>query len=127
LRERLREHVAKVEAERAKSVPDEGLIAVLGARDESIRVRHRTRPKATEEHTMKAEKSKPAGTLSTTTETLLRELRDECQNVVDLIHRLEARPRSARARDEILGELSAAVLHLHVHTKGLDEFLCQVD
>ena len=76
---------------------------------------------------MKAAKSKSAGTLSRTVETLMRELREECQTVVDLIHRLEARPRSARERDEILGELSAAVLHLHVHTKGLDEFLCEAE
>ena len=76
---------------------------------------------------MKAAKSKPVRTLSSTAETLLRELRDECETVVDLIHRLEARPRSARERDEILGDLSAAVLHLHVHTKGLDEFLCDTE
>ncbi len=73
---------------------------------------------------MKTAKPKPARALSSTTETLLRELRDECQTVVELISRLESRP-TARERDEILGELSAAVLHLHVHTKGLDEFLCE--
>jgi hypothetical protein len=74
---------------------------------------------------MKTAKPKAARALSSTTETLLRELRDECQTVVDLINRLESRPLTARERDEILGELSAAVLHLHVHTKGLDEFLCE--
>ena len=76
---------------------------------------------------MKVAKSKPASVVSSTADTLLRELREECETVVDLIRRLEARPRSARERDEILGELSAAVLHLHVHTKGLDEFLCETE
>ena len=76
---------------------------------------------------MKAAKSKPVGALSSTAETLVRELREECETVVDLIRRLEARPRSARERDELLGELSAAVLHLHAHTKGLDEFLCEAE
>ena len=73
---------------------------------------------------MKTAKSKPAVALSSTTETLLRELREECETVVDLIRRLEARPRSARERDDLMGELSAAVLHLNVHTKDLAAFLC---
>ena len=76
---------------------------------------------------MKTAKPKPARALSSTTETLLRELREECQNVVELINRLKARPQGARERDEILGELSAAVLHLHVHTKGLDEYICEAE
>jgi len=58
---------------------------------------------------------------------LLRELRAECENVVRLIRRLETHPRAERARDEILGELSAAVLHLHAHTEGLDDFLCSLE
>ena len=74
---------------------------------------------------MRALKRKTAGVPSRATETLLRELREECENVVALIRRLEAGPGSERERDEILGELSAAVLHLHTHTKGLDEYLCE--
>ena len=65
--------------------------------------------------------------MSETAQTLLRELREECENVVALILRLEAGPHSERERDEILGELSAAVLHLHTHTQGLDEFLCETE
>jgi len=61
------------------------------------------------------------------TDVLLAELREECERVAALIHRLEKNPASERERDEILGELSAAVLHLHVHTAGLDEFLCEVE
>lgn len=74
---------------------------------------------------MKAERARRPRSLPSTTVTLLRELREECENVVALIRRLEAPNRSARERDDILGELSAAVLHVHVHTKGLDAFLCE--
>lgn len=74
---------------------------------------------------MKAVKRKSVAAPSYATETLLSELREECENVAALICRLEGGPRSARERDLLLGELSAAVLHLHTHTKGLDEYLCE--
>jgi hypothetical protein len=74
---------------------------------------------------MRAVKRRMVGVPSRATETLLHELREECENVIALIRRLDAAPRSPRERDEILGELSAAVLHLHTHTKGLDEYLCE--
>lgn len=73
---------------------------------------------------MKAAKRKDLARSRGTTDVLLRELREECENVVRLIRRLEAWP-SERERDEILGELSAAVVHLHSHTESLDEFLCE--
>jgi hypothetical protein len=77
---------------------------------------------------MKAAKRKETGVqLSPTAEVLLSELREECDCVSALIRRLEAQPISERERDEILGELSAAVLHLHTHTAGLDEFLCEAE
>ena len=63
----------------------------------------------------------------TATDILLTELREECERVAGLIRRLEDSPVSERVRDEILGELSAALLHLHAHTAGLDEFLCEVE
>lgn len=76
---------------------------------------------------MSAVKRKAAAMPSRTTDVLLGELREECERVVALIHRLETQRVSERERDEILGELSAAVLHLHTHTAGLDEFLCEVE
>ena len=77
---------------------------------------------------MRAVKRKAAAPVpSHTTEVLLAELREECECVVSLIRRLETKPTSERERDEILGELSAAVLHLHTHTAGLDEFLCETE
>ena len=76
---------------------------------------------------MKAARKKRAPEVSRTAEILLRELREECENVVQLVRHLEAGVKSSSERDEILGELSAAVLHLHTHTDGLDEFLCEVE
>jgi hypothetical protein len=53
----------------------------------------------------------------------LAELGEECARVLLLLQRLA----KARAMDtdasEILGELSATVLHLNVHTKGLDKII----
>ncbi len=70
---------------------------------------------------MKAAKRKTAQT-SRTAEILLKELREECERVVALIRRLEKGAASG-----LIGELSAAILHLHSHTAGLDEFLCEME
>lgn len=76
---------------------------------------------------MRAVKRKETeASLSSTTDVLLSELREECEHVSALIRRLESKPLSERERDEILGELSAAVFHLHTHTAGLDELLCEI-
>lgn len=76
---------------------------------------------------MKAARKRGPNTQPRTVEVLLRELREECETVTALIRRLEKRRLAEAERDEILGELSAAVLHLHTHTAGLDEFLCESD
>jgi hypothetical protein len=76
---------------------------------------------------MRAVKRKSLSPPSHTVEVLLRELREECEQVVDLIRRFESGAGSAHDRDEILGELSAAVVHLHAHTQGLDELLCETE
>lgn len=73
---------------------------------------------------MRAANRRERGAVSPTTQVLLRELRGECERVVGLIRRLERSKLTEAERDEVLGELSAAVLHLHTHTDGLDEFLC---
>jgi hypothetical protein len=76
---------------------------------------------------MKAARKRESPPPPSTAEVLLRELREECENVAGLIRRLEKGRLSEAERDEILGELSAAVLHLHTHTAGLDEFLCEAE
>jgi hypothetical protein len=72
-------------------------------------------------------KKRDSATPPTTAEVLLRERREECENVAALIRRLEKKRLSETERDDILGELSASVLHLHTHTAGLDEFLCEAE
>ena len=56
-----------------------------------------------------------------TTGTLLEELREECQTVSKLLAQLELPSLQEEQIDDLLGELSAALLHLHEHTRGLDE------
>ncbi len=76
---------------------------------------------------MGAAKSNAVDLPSSTVDVLLSELREECERVAALIQRLENRPDSTKEKDELFGELSAAVLHLHTHTAGLDEFLCEAE
>ena len=73
---------------------------------------------------MGAAKSNTVDLPSRTVDVLLSELREECEHVAALIQRLEKCPDSTQEQDELFGELSAAVFHLHTHTAGLDEFLC---
>ena len=61
--------------------------------------------------------------LSPGTATLLTELGEECQHVVKLLTRLELPGLKETQVEAILGELSAAILHLHEHTRGLDAML----
>lgn len=77
---------------------------------------------------MKAVKpqSKPSN-LSVKTETVLLELGEECRRVVRLLDQLEASTLTEAQRETVLGELSAAVLHLHGHTRGLDSLIDRED
>jgi len=50
----------------------------------------------------------------------LSELGEECARVLLLLQRLARARAQGRDVSEVLGELSAIVTHLHVHTKGLD-------
>jgi len=64
-----------------------------------------------------------AGYVSRRTATLLEELREECQNISKLLAQLELSGLQDEQAEDLLGELSAAILHLHEHTRGLDERL----
>lgn len=61
--------------------------------------------------------------LSAKTETLLLELGEECHRVLKLLAQLEISTLTEAQREAVLGELSAAVLHLHEHTRGLDSII----
>ena len=73
---------------------------------------------------MKAVKLKPRSTnVSAKTETLLLELGEECQRILKLLAQLEMPTLTEPQRETVLGELSATVLHLHEHTRGLDSII----
>ncbi|MFN3476950.1 MAG: hypothetical protein ACK4Z6_05290 [Candidatus Methylomirabilales bacterium] len=73
---------------------------------------------------MRALKQRPkASSLSPRTVTLLTELGEECQRVLKLLAQLEMPGLREAQVEAILGELSAAVLHLHEHTRGLNEII----
>ncbi len=76
---------------------------------------------------MRATRLKDVGMPSRTAQVLLRELREECENVVALVRRVEDPGLSRGERDDLLGEISAAVVHLHAHTDGLDELICEME
>jgi hypothetical protein len=58
--------------------------------------------------------------LSPRTMTLLNELGIECQHILKLLAQLEMTGLSRAQVEDVLGQLSAAVLHLHEHTRDLD-------
>ncbi len=76
---------------------------------------------------MRAAKRKEVGVSARTAQVLLRELREECENVVALVRRVEDPRLLPSERDDLLGEISAAVVHLHAHTDGLDELICEIE
>ena len=53
----------------------------------------------------------------------LAELGEECSRVVRLLRQLAKRRALGRDTAEAAGELGAAIIHLHVHTDGLDDLL----
>jgi hypothetical protein len=56
-------------------------------------------------------------------ESELAELGEECARVLLLLQRLAKARAEGHDVSDLLGELSATVLHLHAHTKGLDELI----
>ena len=62
-----------------------------------------------------------------TIERELAELDEECARFRRLLQRLGAARRAKKDTGAILGELGTSVLHLHVHTKGLDELIDDIE
>lgn len=56
---------------------------------------------------------------------LLDELEEELQNTLKLLSQLKMEGLTQSQRESILGELSAAVLHVHEHTRGLEELIME--
>ncbi len=56
---------------------------------------------------------------------LLDELEEELQNTLKLLTQLKMEGLTQDQVESILGELSAAILHLHEHTRGLEELIME--
>ncbi len=52
---------------------------------------------------------------------LLAELGEACQQVLKLLAKLEMPGLSEKQVDDLLGDLSAQILHIHEHTRDLDK------
>jgi hypothetical protein len=61
--------------------------------------------------------------LSKTLTALLGELGDECQTVQRLLAQLQVNGLSAEQVEDILAELTASIVHLHVHTADLQDLI----
>jgi hypothetical protein len=73
---------------------------------------------------MRTTEAKPIDSyVSRRTTILLGELRDECENVLKLLAQLELPTLQEDQAEDLLGDLSAGILHLHAHTRGLDELI----
>ncbi len=59
--------------------------------------------------------------LSKTLKVMLKELKDECLEFVKLTNQLELDNLTEEQIEEILGELTASVTHLSIHSKIVKE------
>lgn len=69
------------------------------------------------------EKTHKISYVSPTTATLLTELGEECRHILKHLSQLEQPGLGEDQVETILGELSAAILHMHEHTRDLDSLL----
>jgi len=72
---------------------------------------------------MKVSKIEEEAIVSRRLGVLLDELNQELQNTEELLAQLKVKGLTQEQVELILGELSAAISHLHEHTDGLDELI----
>lgn len=65
--------------------------------------------------------------LDKTLKSLIDELEDECLHVVSLIEALKIKILTEDQREDILGELSASLSHLKIHSNELEEAIDKTD
>lgn len=58
--------------------------------------------------------------ISETLKTLIDELGEECQHVISLIDALKEKSLTEAKRESILGELSATLSHLKIHSNEVE-------
>jgi hypothetical protein len=61
--------------------------------------------------------------LSETLTVLLDELGEECQHTLRLLAQLQVNGLSSEQLEDILAELTASIVHLHVHTADLQDLI----
>ncbi len=61
--------------------------------------------------------------LSETLKALLDELGEECQNILRLLAQLQVNGLRSEQVEDILAELTASIVHLHVHTADLQDVI----
>jgi len=59
-------------------------------------------------------------------DTLLDELGGECRRTLELLAKLHGKRNGKVRRIDILAELSASIVHLHLHTKGMPDLIDDV-
>lgn len=64
--------------------------------------------------------------LNHTVTTLLGELRDECLSTIKLIHQLEIEHLTEEQVEDVLGDLTASVMHLQIHSSIVREELDKI-
>ena len=72
---------------------------------------------------MKALASTNNKSIDKTLDSLIIELEEECLHVVSLTEALKIKNLSEDQREDILGELSAALCHLRVHSNEVEQVI----
>ncbi len=65
--------------------------------------------------------------LDKTLRSLIDELEEECLHAVSLIEALKIKRLTEEQREDILGELSASLLHLKIHSNEVEEAIDKTD
>ena len=61
-----------------------------------------------------------------TLKSMIDELEEECLHVVSLIEALKIKNLTANQREDILGELSAALNHLKIHSNEVEQSIDEI-
>ena len=72
---------------------------------------------------MKALASSKEVDIDKTLKSLIDELEEECLHVVSLIEALKVKNLTEDQRDDIFGELSAALSHLRIHSNDVEQVI----
>ncbi|HZX47847.1 MAG TPA: hypothetical protein VFF47_01360 [Nitrospirota bacterium] len=72
---------------------------------------------------MKALASSKEVDIDKTLKLLIDELEEECLHVVSLIEALKVKNLTEDQREDILGELSAALSHLRIHSNDVEQVI----